>query len=162
MSPLINMAIVNWYRGKIATILHTTVSNQLSWMIMIVLVFKFTWPLFSINDTSASIRIMACLVLKRRKSLSEAMIVLTIYGLHALITNHNSHFADEFAKCISLKVNVWISNKIWLKYVSKGPINNMAIFVPNIVTDPRPGTSHSWFKGGDFLITNMLYRCHIF
>ena len=33
-------------------------------------------------------------------------------------------FADDIFKCIFLTENVWISIKIPLKFVAKGPINN--------------------------------------
>ena len=35
------------------------------------------------------------------------------------------HFADDVLKCIFLSENVWISLKISLKFVPKGPINNI-------------------------------------
>ena len=33
-------------------------------------------------------------------------------------------FADDMFQCIILNENIWVSNKISLKYVPKGPINN--------------------------------------
>ena len=39
------------------------------------------------------------------------------------------HFADDIFKCISLNENSWILNKISLKYVPWGLINNMATLV---------------------------------
>ena len=39
------------------------------------------------------------------------------------------HFADNMFKCIFLNENVWIPNKISLKFVSKGPIN----YIPALV-----------------------------
>ena len=40
------------------------------------------------------------------------------------------HFADadDIIKCIFLNENVWISIEILLKFVSKGPINNIPAF----------------------------------
>ena len=38
-------------------------------------------------------------------------------------------FADDILKCIFFNVNVWISIKISLKFVSNGPINNNPAFV---------------------------------
>ena len=35
------------------------------------------------------------------------------------------HFADDIFKCIFLNENVWISIEISLKFVPKGPINNI-------------------------------------
>ena len=38
---------------------------------------------------------------------------------------HGRHFADDTFKCIFLNENVWIPVKFSLKYVPKGPINNI-------------------------------------
>ena len=48
------------------------------------------------------------------------------------------HFRDDIFKCIFLKENVQISNKISLMFVPKGPINNIpALF--QIMAWCRPG-----------------------
>ena len=48
------------------------------------------------------------------------------------------HFSDDIFKCIFLNENVWISIKIPVKLVPKGPINNMpALF--QIMAWRRPG-----------------------
>ena len=39
------------------------------------------------------------------------------------------HFADNIFKCIFLNENVWIPTKISLKFVPKGPINNIPALV---------------------------------
>ena len=39
------------------------------------------------------------------------------------------HFADDICKCIFLNENVWIPIKISLKFVPKGPINNIPAMV---------------------------------
>ena len=39
------------------------------------------------------------------------------------------HFADDIFKCIFFNENVWISLKIVLKFVLKGPINNIPALV---------------------------------
>ena len=39
------------------------------------------------------------------------------------------HFADDIFKCIFLNENVWMPVKISLKYVPKGPINNIPALV---------------------------------
>ena len=46
--------------------------------------------------------------------------------------------ADDIFKCIFLKENVWISTKISLKFVPKGPINNIPALV-QIMAWRRPG-----------------------
>ena len=48
------------------------------------------------------------------------------------------HFADDIFKCIFLNENVWIPIKISLKFVSKGPINNIPSLI-QIMAWRRPG-----------------------
>ena len=48
------------------------------------------------------------------------------------------HFPDDAFKCIFLNENVWISIKISLKFVSKGPINNIPALV-HVMAWRRPG-----------------------
>ena len=48
------------------------------------------------------------------------------------------HFPDNIFKCIFLNENVWISFKIPLKFVLKGPINNIPALV-QIMAWRRPG-----------------------
>ena len=42
---------------------------------------------------------------------------------------HWGHFPDDILKCIFLNENVWISVKISLKFVLKGPISNIPVLV---------------------------------
>ena len=53
---------------------------------------------------------------------------------------HGRHFADDIFKCIFLNEDVWIPIpiKISLKFVPKGPINNIAALV-QIMAWRRPG-----------------------
>ena len=48
------------------------------------------------------------------------------------------HFADDVLKCIFMNENVWISLKIPLKFVPRGPINNIPALV-QIMAWRRPG-----------------------
>ena len=48
------------------------------------------------------------------------------------------HFADDIFKCIFLNENVWITIKISLKFVPKGPINNIPALVQKMAWR-RPG-----------------------
>ena len=48
------------------------------------------------------------------------------------------HFADDIFKCILLNENVWIPNKISLKFVPKGRINNIPSLA-QIMAWRRPG-----------------------
>ena len=72
---------------------------------------------------------------------------LTSLGLWPVLVNtvnslrprrNRRHFADDFFKCIFLNENEWISIKISLKFVPKGPINNISALV-QIMAWRRPG-----------------------
>ena len=59
--------------------------------------------------------------------------------LNSLRSRQNGpHFADDIFKCIFLNTNVWIPIKISLKFVPKGPINNIPALV-QIMAWRRPG-----------------------
>ena len=67
--------------------------------------------------------------------------------IHRWLSNHlnklrprqnGRHFADDIFKCIFGNENVWISIKISLKFVRKGPINNIPALV-QIMAWHRPG-----------------------
>ena len=45
------------------------------------------------------------------------------------LRQYGRHFADDTFKCIFLNENVRISIKIALKFVPKGPINNIPVLV---------------------------------
>ena len=52
------------------------------------------------------------------------------YILNTLRPRQNGRrFSDDIFKRIFLNENVWISNKISLKFVPKGPINNIPALV---------------------------------
>ena len=60
-------------------------------------------------------------------------------SLNTLTARQNGcHFADNIFKCIFLNENAWISIKISLKYVPKGPINNIPSLL-QIMAWHRPG-----------------------
>ena len=62
-----------------------------------------------------------------------------LFHLNPLRPRQNGrHFADDIFKCIFLNGNVWISIKISLKFVPKGPINNIPALV-QIMAWRRPG-----------------------
>ena len=71
---------------------------------------------------------------------SSSVTSLTLsYTINTLRPRQNGrHFPDDSFKCIFLNENVWISIKISLKFVPKGPINNIpALF--QIMAWCRPG-----------------------
>ena len=45
------------------------------------------------------------------------------------LRQNGRHFADDVFKCNFFNENVWIPIKISLKFVSKGPINNIPALV---------------------------------
>ena len=45
------------------------------------------------------------------------------------LEQNGCHFADNIFRCIFLKENVWISVEISLKFVPRGPINNIPALV---------------------------------
>ena len=53
-------------------------------------------------------------------------------------TPDGRHFPDDIFKCIFLNENAWICNKIPLKFVPEGPINNIPTLL-QIMTWRRPG-----------------------
>ena len=60
-------------------------------------------------------------------------------GVNSLRPKQNGrHFADDIFKSIFLNENVWISIKISLKFVLKGPINDIPALV-QIMAWRRPG-----------------------
>ena len=61
---------------------------------------------------------------------TQRMIYELERSLYTLRPRQNScHFADDSFKCIFLNENVWISIKISLKFVLRGPINNIPALV---------------------------------
>ena len=60
-------------------------------------------------------------------------------GLNTLRPRQNGrHFPDDILKCIFLNENLWISINISLKFVPRGPINNIPTLV-RVMAWRRPG-----------------------
>ena len=67
------------------------------------------------------------------------MIVLRSLTLNTFRPRQDGrYFADDVLKCIFLNENVWISLKIPLKFVPKGPINSIPALV-QVMAWRRPG-----------------------
>ena len=65
-----------------------------------------------------------CLILKL--ALYKYHIIIIIITPNILRPRHNGrHFPDDIFKCIFLNENAWILITIPLKFVPKGPINNI-------------------------------------
>ena len=54
------------------------------------------------------------------------------------LRENGRHFPDEILKCIFFNEKIWISIKISLKFVPKGPINNIPALVQTMAWR-RPG-----------------------
>ena len=72
----------------------------------------------------------------RLQSRKEPVTVMLVNTLRP--RQNGRHFADDIFKCILLNENVWIPNKISLKFVPKGPMNNIPSLV-QIMAWRRPG-----------------------
>ena len=72
---------------------------------------------------------------------------------------HGRYFADDISKCISLNENVQISNKISLKFVLKGPINNVAALV-HILACYQPGDKPTSETMMLILVTHLCVTLH--
>ena len=77
------------------------------------------------------------------RSASLALVWLTVlrseWGVNTLRPRQDGrHFADDIFKCIFVNENLWIPIKISLKFVPKGPINNIPALV-QIMAWRRPG-----------------------
>ena len=77
-------------------------------------------------------------------NVSRLVLQLPLYnqlkpGVNTLRPRQNGdHFPNDIFKCIFLNENVWVSLKISLKFVPKGPINNISALV-QIMAWRRPG-----------------------
>ena len=98
------------------------------------------------DDQSALIQEMARCHQVTSHSLSQcqqrSMMPLAVTGPHWVNTlrprQDGRQFPDDILKCIFLNENVWITIKISLKFVPKGPINNTPAMV-QIMAWRRPG-----------------------
>ena len=66
---------------------------------------------------------------------------------HTEARQDGRHFADDIFKCIFLNENIWITIKISLKFVPKGPINNIPTLV-QIMSWRQPGDKPIWTNDG--------------
>ena len=88
---------------------------------------------------SASRNLMYMHIHHWRPSLYQTVTRRVILIINSLRPRQNGrHFADDIFNGISLIANVWIPIKISLKYVPRGPINNIPALV-RIMVWRRPG-----------------------
>ena len=73
---------------------------------------------------------------------NPALMLIVITHPHSVSTlrlrQNHCHFPDNIFKYIFFNENVWISIKISMKFVSKGPINNFAALI-QIMSWQQPG-----------------------
>ena len=77
--------------------------------------------------------IISCTIHCSRVLLCDCLIINTLRP-----RQDGRYFADDVLKCIFLNENVWISLTIPLKFVPRGPINNIPALV-QIMAWRRPG-----------------------
>ena len=70
--------------------------------------------------------------------MTDGSFAILFIGLRLRPRQDGRYFADDVLKCFFLNENVWISLKIPLKLVPKGPINNILALV-QIMAWRRPG-----------------------
>ena len=64
---------------------------------------------------------------------------LCMWDINSLRPRQNGrHFVDDIFKCIFLNKNVWIPITISLKFVPKGPTDNMMVRFPTNICVSRP------------------------
>ena len=81
---------------------------------------------------------MACCIISTI-ALPERMSVHHPQDLNTLRPRQNGrHFPDAIFKCVFLNENIWISIKFSLKFVPRGPINNIPALVQRMAWC-RPG-----------------------
>ena len=69
---------------------------------------------------------------------TEITLPLIYYCINILrLRQDGHHFPDDIFKCIFLNENVWISIMISLKFVPKGPINNIRLAGTKPLSEPR-------------------------
>ena len=81
-----------------------------------------TWP-HIIRPTL--VQVMACWLKATSHHLNQCWLIINTLRLR----QNGCHFLDNVFKWTFLNENVWISDKISLKFVAKGPINNIPAFI---------------------------------
>ena len=76
------------------------------------------YPLFSDRSRNNGMRCMSLYILMIQSTWDTFIIA-------ALFNNWGRHFPGDISKSIFLNEIVWISIKVSLKFVPKGPINNI-------------------------------------
>ena len=104
-------------------------------------VFRFCWLNVQMSDAQPVIMHFNIWIGTKHVVHYERSIVLYNYWkqVNTLRPRHNGrHFADVMFECIFLNENVWIPIEISMKFVPKGPTNNIQALV-QIMALRRPG-----------------------
>ena len=92
--------------------------------------WKILSTLLSQIDTNRLLSMWYLRLVKGRRHIHETTNVYIDIGFNTLRPRQNEqHFADDIFKRIFFNENVWIAIKIPLKFVRKGPINNIPALV---------------------------------
>ena len=111
--------------------------DEMSKLISLLSTINYSWiNLSSILSHVASSRKVLILVTKFLPSQPSYHHMSYINTLR--LRQNGRHFPDDILKCIFLNENLWISIKISLKFVFKGPISNIPALV-QIMAWRRPG-----------------------
>ena len=74
----------------------------------------------------------------KRRGKSHKLLIWNVHVNTLRPRRNEQYFADDIFKCIFINENVWISIKISLNFIAKGPINNTPALV-QIMAWRRPG-----------------------
>ena len=96
-----------------------------SWFRFLRIIIKTNFPYIGIIKMKGSCKSLSCLY-----KCTPVLIRLHLNVFNTLRPRQNGrHFADDILKCIFLNENVWIPIAISLKFVPKGPIDNIPALV---------------------------------
>ena len=89
------------------------------------------WPFCDVRiyPVVFSLWFIACLIISLLEFVMFGFCETTLYFMYVFDTlrprQNGRHFADDTLKCIFLNESVWIPIEILLKFVPKGPIDNI-------------------------------------
>ena len=145
---------ISWHLLIIEVIysLHITYKDSIYCVSLSIIGTKYNEQLISYHHNQTSIKTGAsryhgiyCVIHSTRSSLIPIMargLIGTYSFFNTLRPRQNGcHFADDSLKCIFVNENIWIATKISLKFVPKGPINNIPALIQIVAwrqSDDKP------------------------
>ena len=129
-----------WQSGGAAGATHVQISWISAWIPSeVTRTFFFDLPIWDSNSSSFSCRSFSS---QREPTVVGSMNSSGAVSIHSVNTlrprQNGCHFPDDIFKWIFLNENVWISITISLKFVPRGPINNIPTLV-QVMAWRRPG-----------------------